>query len=117
MRHSLPERLATISGTALLLFLLIVLVGTLSGDSSDPTGGPAWTVSDLLQALLYPVAPIIGLSIAYWRPLFGGIVASAGLVLHAVLVPDLFQPVLIPLLLPGLLHLFVGLRSRRSVPA
>ncbi|MEZ4758034.1 MAG: hypothetical protein R2817_14495 [Flavobacteriales bacterium] len=117
MNIPLLARIARITGTVILLFLVVVLIGAFSGDSSDPPNGPGWTVNTLLQAFLYPVVPIIGLSMAYWRPLSGGLVASAGLVLHAALVPDMLQPVLIPLLLPGLLHLFVGLRSRRSVPA
>lgn len=115
MNIPLLPRIALITGTALLLFLVLVLIGALSGDSSDPNGGTAWSVSDLLHAFLYPVAPIIGLAIAYWRPFLGGSIACVGFIAYALLRPDDVQGVLLLMLVPSVLYCLTGFIAGRTV--
>jgi hypothetical protein len=102
---------ARITGTLLLLFLLLVLIGGVSGDASDPINGSGTFGHRLGSALLYPLAVMAGLALAYRRPLVGGLIATLALVLTVILDPQLFQATFFVMLVPGLLYMFTAWSS------
>lgn len=115
MNIPLLPRIARITGTALLLFLMVVLIGAGTGDSSDTTGTSSWSTRSILLALVYPLAPIIGLAIAYWRPFLGGSIACVGFIAYALLRADHVQGVLLLMLVPGVLYCLTGFIAGRTV--
>ncbi|MBL7955721.1 MAG: hypothetical protein JNJ91_11810 [Flavobacteriales bacterium] len=106
---------ARILGTALLVFLVFMLIGTLTGDSSEADGLRFRDTRDLIGFLLFPVCTIIGLTLAYRWPLLGGAIAVGSTVLLVILRPDLIQLTFLVMVLPGLLHLVHGLLQRSRV--
>jgi len=106
---------ARILGTALLAFLLFMLVGVLAGDSSDADGLVFRDTRDLIGFLLFPVCTILGLSLAYRWPLLGGSIAVGSTTLLVILRPDLLQLTFVVMVVPGLIYLAYGMLQRRSV--
>lgn len=101
-----------ILGTGLLFFLLIVLVGGLAGDSSEAA---VRTIErSRLFMLLYPLTTIFGLLLAYWRPLWGGLIATAGLLATVMMEPAWLQGTFWWMLIPGVLYVFHGLDVLRQ---
>jgi hypothetical protein len=108
---------ARILGTVLLAFLLFMLIGTLSGDSSEPDGFQFRDTKDLVGFLLFPVCTIIGLALAYKWPLLGGGIAVASTSVLVALRPDLLQLTFLIMVTPGLLYMVYGLIERSRVRA
>jgi hypothetical protein len=94
-----------LSGTIMLLFLVVVLIGATSGDSSDPRP-MAWSIAEVLSLMLYPVLPLVGLAVAYKWPLAGGVIATVALITSVALYPALLQATFFILLVPGVLYMF-----------
>jgi hypothetical protein len=106
-------RMARLLGTMLLAFLLFMLVGTLTGDVSGADGFRFRDGRDLLGFLLFPVGTILGLVLAYRRPLLGGLL-SVGATIALVLVrPDLQQLPFLMIAVPGVLYILLGVGTRR----
>lgn len=114
MSTTLLHRLARLSGTIVLLFLVVVLIGATSGDSSDPRP-MAWSIAEVLSLMLYPVLPLAGLAIAYKWPLAGGVIATVGLITSVALDPALLQATFFILLVPGVLYIIGQLSARQRL--
>jgi hypothetical protein len=106
-----------ILGTALLAFLVFMLIGTITGDSSGADGLSFRDTRDLIGFLLFPVCTIIGLMLAYRWPLLGGAIAVASTVVLVTLRPDLLQMTFVAMVVPGLIYLASGFFSSRGVKA
>ncbi|MGV3637694.1 MAG: DUF7670 domain-containing protein [Flavobacteriales bacterium] len=106
---------ARILGTALLAFLVFMLIGTITGDGSAADGLTFRDTRDLIGFLLFPVCTIIGLVLAYRWPLLGGAVAVGSTILLMILRPDLLQLTFVGMVLPGFIYLAYGLLTKRSV--
>lgn len=107
--------MARILGTALLAFLVFMLIGTLTGDSSEADGLHFRDTRDLIGFLLFPVCTIIGLALAYRWPLLGGAIAVGSTVVLVILRPDLIQLTFLVMVMPGLLYVVHGLLERRRM--
>lgn len=99
---------ARITGTLLLLFLLFMLVGHLTGDANGPEGMRFRDTREFIGFLLFPVCTIIGLALAYRWPTTGALIAVGSMVALFALRPDLLQPRFLAMLVPGLLYLVYG---------
>lgn len=108
---------ARILGTALLAFLLFMLIGTIAGDTSEADGLKFRDTRDLIGFVLFPVCTIIGLALAYRWPLLGGAIAVASTIVLVFLRPDLLQPTFVVMVVPGVLYIFHGLSLRTRVQA
>lgn len=108
---------ARVLGTALLGFLLYMLVGALGGDIGGADGFRFRDGKDLLGFLLFPVGTIIGLSLAYRRPLLGGLLSVGATAALMLVRPDLRQLLFFMMAAPGLLYILLGLRTRRRSPS
>ena len=106
---------ARILGTALLAFLVFMLIGTITGDSNEADGLNFRDTRDLIGFLLFPVCTIIGLGLAYRWPLLGGAIAVGSTLLLVFLRPDLLQLTFVMMVVPGLIYLVYGMLQRRSV--
>mgnify|MGYP000915330785 FL=1 len=106
---------ARIVGTALLAFLVFMLIGTITGDFSEADGLGFHDTRDMIGFLLFPVCTIIGLALAYRWPLPGGAIAVAGTTLLVILRPDLLQLTFVVMLVPGVMYVVYGLLHRRGV--
>jgi len=108
---------ARILGSALLAFLLFMLIGTITSDSNEADGLNFRDTRDLIGFLLFPVCSIIGLVLAYRWPLLGGAIAVGSTILLVILRPDLLQLTVVVMLMPGLIYLAYGYFSSHSVKA
>ncbi|MCB9184002.1 MAG: hypothetical protein H6591_08785 [Flavobacteriales bacterium] len=114
-----PWRLLRISalaaGTLMLLFLLWMLIGHLTGDANGPNGMRFNGTKEVIAFTFFPCITIVGLALAYWRPLLGGGIAAGSIVALFTLRPDLLASPFIVTLVPGLLYVAHGGQSRRSI--
>jgi len=108
---------ARILGSALLAFLLFMLIGTITGDSNEADGLNFRDTRDLIGFLLFPVCTIIGLGLAYRWPLLGGTIAVGSTLLLVIMRPNLFQLTFVVMVVLGLIYLAYGLLTKRSVKA
>lgn len=96
---------ARVAGTLLLLFLLYMLVGHLTGDANGPTGMVFRSGRERLAFFFFPVCTIVGLVLAYRWELAGGGVVLGSLIALCAVRPDLVRPAFLALSVPGLLYL------------
>lgn len=97
---------ARVLGGVMLLFLLYMLFGHWFGAEELDT--PFRDTADRLAYLFFPWGVALGLALAYWRPLAGGLfvlLCMGGLFL---LRPDLVDSVVLAFALPGLLHVLAA---------
>ena len=101
--------IAGISGTALLLFLLLLITGELG----EPAAG------EWVYLAFFPFGFSGGLLLGWWRPLVGGTISIASMVLSQVTmvaVGRTFELTLYAgyglMCLPGVLFVIVGLKRR-----
>lgn len=80
---------ALISGTLVLAFLVLMLVGHLFGHANGPNGMRFANSTDATAFVFFPVCTIVGLLLAYKWELAGGVVVLASLATLFVLRPDL----------------------------
>ena len=104
-----------ISGTVLLVFLTLIVIGTLTGDSSSSDGFHFRDTNDLIGFLLFPLGTMLGLGLAYRWPLLGGLIAVGSTILLVILRPDHLQFTFLLMVTPGLLYVLFGLLSRKRV--
>ena len=110
--HTLLFWSARITGTLVLVFLVFMVIGHVTGDANGPKGMVFEDRSEMLQFILFPVCSIIGLSLAYWRPLLGGEIVLISLTILIAIRNDLLQITFFGMMLPGVLYLLLGLRDR-----
>lgn len=99
----------------MLLFLLWMLIGHLTGDANGPNGMRFNGTKEVIAFTFFPCITIVGLALAYWRPLLGGGIAAGSIVALFTLRPDLLASPFIVTLVPGLLYVAHGGQSRRSI--
>jgi len=110
--HTLLFWSARITGTLVLVFLVFMVIGHVTGDANGPKGMVFEGLSEMLQFILFPVCSIIGLSLAYWRPLLGGEIVLISLTILIAIRNDLLQITFFGMMLPGVLYFLLGLRDR-----
>jgi len=112
--HTLLFWSARITGTLVLAFLVFMVIGHLTGDANGPNGMVFEDRSEVLQFILFPVCSIIGLSLAYWRPLLGGEIVLISLTILIAIRIDLLQLTFLAMMLPGILYFLLGIRDRQQ---
>lgn len=105
---------ARITGSLLLLFLLWMLVGHLTGSANGPHGMTFRSTGEILAFVLFPICTMVGLAMAYRWELLGGATAVGSIALLCALRPDLIQSYFLALTLPGVLYLLHWALQRRS---
>ena len=115
---SIVRWIARISGGLLLAFLLFMLIGHLFGDANGPNGMTFSSTADGLVFVLFPICPIIGLTLAYKWELAGGLLSVLAIVALLILRPELLRGPFIGFALPGILYIIhwamVRKKSRAS---
>jgi hypothetical protein len=106
--------IARITGSLLLLFLLWMLVGHLTGSANGPHGMTFRSTGEILAFVLFPVCTMAGLAMAYRRELLGGATVVGSIALLCALRPDLVQPYFLALTVPGVLYLLYWALQRKS---
>ncbi len=103
--------IAGISGMALVLLLLAMATGD---DAGEPSG-----VAERVYLAFFPVGFSIGLLLGWWRPLLGGTISIACMVLSQVTMVAIGRVFPLSaymiwgvLCVPGALFVIVGLRRR-----
>lgn len=107
--------MARLVGGLALAFLLFMLLGHLFGSANGPEGMRFTRGSDVVAFVLFPIGTIIGLALAYWRPMAGGAIAAGSVLVLLVLRPALLPTAVGVMVLPGLLHVAVAWMRRRAV--
>lgn len=105
---------ALTAGTLMLLFLLWMLIGHLTGDANGPNGMRFNSTKEVIAFAFFPCCTIVGLALAYWRPLMGGLIAAGSIIALLALRPDLLASPFVVVLVPGLLYVAHGWIARRS---
>lgn len=105
---------ALTAGTVMLLFLLWMLIGHLTGDANGPNGMRFNGTKEVIAFAFFPCCTIVGLALAYWRPLAGGLIAFGSIVALLALRPDLLASPFIVVVVPGLLYAAYGWSARRA---
>ncbi len=105
------------SGTIVALFLLVMLMGHLVGDTNGPASWAFTSTRDLLSFIFFPVLTLIGLLLAYKWSAIGGALCTAGIVLLLLVRPDLLGSPIPLVALPGVLHLLHARFARKATPA
>ncbi len=101
--------IARTTGTLMVAFLIVVMMGVISGDSGR-VGTPLFTdVRQALTFLTFPVLTIIGLALAWKYEFLGGLITLGSLVAVLLLQPDWLQPFALVPAVPGLLYAVHGL--------
>lgn len=100
---------ARITGTLMVAFLIMVMIGAISGDAGR-TGAPLFP--DMRQALTFltfPVLPIIGLALAWRYEFLGGLITLGSLAAVLLLQPQWLQPFALVPAVPAVLYAVHGL--------
>lgn len=117
MPHRTAQRLvrwaSLLAGTLMLLFLLWMLIGHLTGDANGPNGMRFNGTKEVIAFAFFPCCTIVGQALAYWRPLMGGVIAAGSIIALFVLRTDLLLSPFIVVLLPGLLYVVHGWQARQ----
>lgn len=107
------QAVARITGALLLLFLLYMLVGEFF--DGPERGKPFRDTADRMAYLLFPWGVTLGLALAFWRPLAGGLFVLFCLSLLFILRPDLMDSILLLFALPALLHILGAIAAKGRI--
>lgn len=107
------QGVARITGALLLLFLLYMLFGHWIGGQEIDT--PFRDAADRMAYLLFPWGVTLGLALAFWRPLAGGLFVLFCLSLLFILRPDLMDSILLLFALPALLHILGAIAAKGRI--
>jgi hypothetical protein len=105
---------AIITGTFVLVFLVIMLIGHLTGDANGPSGMTFGSKADLAGFILFPLCTMAGLILAYKWELIGGAVVLVSIAGLFVLRPDLLPTAFWLWGLPALFYLAHWYLSRAN---
>jgi hypothetical protein len=104
---------ARISGSLILAFGLFFILANVFGN--DESGEGIRNAKELISFLMFPISPVIGLSIAWkWEGL-GGIITTAGMVGLFIIRPDLLSSLYMGIpIIPGLLYITYWLMTKNK---
>jgi hypothetical protein len=98
-----------------LAFVLFFLFGHIFG---DPESGEGFrTFRDIIVFACFPVAAVIGLSVAYFRPFWGGLIATTGFAVFATIDPSAFSlenPYFLLMTVPGVIYIIHHFVSKKG---
>lgn len=103
---------ARISGSIILVFLLIFLLAYLVGD--DESGNGFQGSHEVLAFIFFPVSTGIGLVTSYARAGLGGIITTAGILGLLILRPDLIGSLLMVPMVPGVMYIAYWIMTRHT---
>ncbi len=97
--------IALISGSAVLAFVLYMLVAELLDTTGAGVGTGLGSWKEVLQFLLFPVALVVGLALAYRWELLGALLVLLSMAALCILRPDLLRAAFFVWALPAVFYL------------
>lgn len=99
---------ARTTGTLMVAFLIIVMMGAISGDSGR-AGAPLFAdAREALTFLTFPIFTMIGLALAWKYEFLGGLITLGSLAAVVLMQPEWLQPFALVPAVPGLLYAVHG---------